>query len=276
MSSETVFWWYICTLQFDSIGTFDDGIFFGSWSPDDELLVIVTDSSKLVLLIKTFDVLSEAPIDFSWLGDDQPVNLGWGTKSTQFHGSLGKSAAQVSEAKTLPFATIPPKSFSLNAYKLSWRGDESLSEELVQLQEQLTKQVDCLAKLKLVRDTNPELFFLNHMDENNGALDGVDAMTNVSTVFHTDYSRYTQGIQKSHLVSTSRSAHSSSSLAHPLIKHLVMNSVAEPQGCKKKQRAKRVVFMKKSTCLALWPKFSQKSYLLYKILWEVYCQRLYK
>ncbi|MBW0472306.1 hypothetical protein O181_012021 [Austropuccinia psidii MF-1] len=113
-----------CPFQFDTIGTFDDGICFGSWSPDDELLVIVTGSSKLVLLIKTFDVLSEAPIDFARLGDDQPVNLGWGTKSTQFHGSLGKSAAQVSEAKTLPFATIPPKLFSLNAYKLSWRDDE--------------------------------------------------------------------------------------------------------------------------------------------------------
>ncbi|MBW0486572.1 hypothetical protein O181_026287 [Austropuccinia psidii MF-1] len=65
----------------------------------------------------------EAPIDFARFGDDQPVNLGWGTKSTQFHGSLGKPAAQVSEAETLPFATIPPKSFSLNAYELSWKGN---------------------------------------------------------------------------------------------------------------------------------------------------------
>ncbi|MBW0486571.1 hypothetical protein O181_026286 [Austropuccinia psidii MF-1] len=86
---------------------------------------------------------------------------------------------------------------------------ESLSEELVQLQEQLTKQVDRLAELKLARDTNPDLFFLNNMDENNGALDGVNAMTDVSTVFHTDYSRYTQGFQKSHSVATSRAAHSS-------------------------------------------------------------------
>ncbi|MBW0513402.1 hypothetical protein O181_053117 [Austropuccinia psidii MF-1] len=87
---------------------------------------------------------------------------------------------------------------------------ESLSEELVQLQEKLTKQVDCLAELKIARDKNPELFFLNHMDENNGALDGVNAMTDVLTIFHTYYSRYTQGIQKSHLVAISRLAHSSS------------------------------------------------------------------
>ncbi|MBW0588624.1 hypothetical protein O181_128339, partial [Austropuccinia psidii MF-1] len=112
-----------CTFQFDTIGTFDDGICFSSWSPDNELLVIVTGSSKLVLLTKTFDVLSEAPIDFAWFGDYQPVNLGWGTKSTQFHGSLGKSAAQMSEAETLPSATILPNSFSLNAYEISWRGD---------------------------------------------------------------------------------------------------------------------------------------------------------
>ncbi|MBW0569126.1 hypothetical protein O181_108841 [Austropuccinia psidii MF-1] len=44
----------------------------------------------------------------------------------QFHGYLGKSAAQMSEAETLPSATVPPNSFSLNAYERSGRRDGAL------------------------------------------------------------------------------------------------------------------------------------------------------
>ncbi|KAI9601998.1 hypothetical protein KEM48_001288 [Puccinia striiformis f. sp. tritici PST-130] len=72
-----------CTAQqFDNIGTFEDGIRSVSWSPDDELLVIVTYSDKLVILTKT---------------STSAHQLRLGTKATQFHGSLGKSAAQAAQ-----------------------------------------------------------------------------------------------------------------------------------------------------------------------------------
>jgi len=57
------------TAQFDYIGTFEDGIRSVSWSPDDELLVIVTNSDKLVIFTKTFDVLCESQIDYERFGD---------------------------------------------------------------------------------------------------------------------------------------------------------------------------------------------------------------
>ncbi|KAI9601999.1 hypothetical protein KEM48_001289 [Puccinia striiformis f. sp. tritici PST-130] len=76
---------------------------------------------------------------------------------------------------------------------------QSFLEELDQLHEDLTKQVERLDELKLARETNPDLFFLTQKEgeEANDALEGVDAMTEATTIFRTDYSRYTQGVQKS-------------------------------------------------------------------------------
>ncbi|OAV88161.1 hypothetical protein, variant [Puccinia triticina 1-1 BBBD Race 1] len=108
--------------QFDNIGTFEDGIRSVSWSPDDELLVIITYSDKLVILTKTFDVLCESQIEYGRFGDDQPISLGWGTKATQFHGSLGKSAAQASQTP-VPSNNIQSHENSSDAYEISWRGD---------------------------------------------------------------------------------------------------------------------------------------------------------
>jgi hypothetical protein len=66
-----------------------------------------------MLMTSTFDVLSEAPFHTEEYGEgidklqsprlqailthppsDAPINVGWGSKQTQFHGSLGKAAAQ--------------------------------------------------------------------------------------------------------------------------------------------------------------------------------------
>jgi elongator complex protein 1 len=53
---------------------------------------------------------------------DQPISLGWGTKATQFHGSLGKSAAQASQTSTHENDTKLGETPS-DAYEISWRGD---------------------------------------------------------------------------------------------------------------------------------------------------------
>jgi len=48
---------------------------------------------------------------------DAPINVGWGSKQTQFHGSLGKAAAQVATAKS----GSSPDDDGLP--RISWRGD---------------------------------------------------------------------------------------------------------------------------------------------------------
>jgi len=48
---------------------------------------------------------------------DAPINVGWGSKQTQFHGSLGKAAAQVATAKS----GSSPDDDGLP--RISWRGN---------------------------------------------------------------------------------------------------------------------------------------------------------
>ncbi|KAG7091295.1 hypothetical protein E1B28_010341 [Marasmius oreades] len=69
-------------------------------------------------MTSTFDVLSEGPIETSDFGEDAPVNVGWGSKKTQFHGSLGKVAAQA--PINVAVGSSPDDD---NFPRISWRGD---------------------------------------------------------------------------------------------------------------------------------------------------------
>ncbi|KAJ7672113.1 IKI3 family-domain-containing protein [Mycena rosella] len=99
-------------------GTIEPGILAASWGPDDSLLAIITGEQKLTLMTSTFDVLSDAPLFTTDFGEDAPINVGWGSKQTQFHGSLGKAAAQAPSVRTVgasPDDDAMPR--------ISWRGD---------------------------------------------------------------------------------------------------------------------------------------------------------
>ncbi|KAJ7072902.1 pol II transcription elongation factor [Mycena amicta] len=99
-------------------GTIESGILAAAWSPDDELLAIVTGERKLTLMTSTFDMLSDAPLFTSEFGEDAQVNVGWGSKQTQFHGSLGKAAAQAPTQKVV--GSSPDDDTHT---RISWRGD---------------------------------------------------------------------------------------------------------------------------------------------------------
>ncbi|KAG6814838.1 hypothetical protein H0H93_012058, partial [Arthromyces matolae] len=102
-------------------GTVEPSISAALWSPDESLLVVVTGEDKLILMTSTFDVLTESPIHASEFGEDAPINVGWGSKQTQFHGSLGKAAAQA------PTQTLIGSSQDDDlAPRISWRGDGTL------------------------------------------------------------------------------------------------------------------------------------------------------
>jgi len=91
-----------------------------------------------MLMTPSFDVLSEAPLHTEEYGEgddelrvsrlraifdtsplDAPINVGWGSKQTQFHGSLGKAAAQV--ATNLDTIGSSPDDDEIP--RISWRGD---------------------------------------------------------------------------------------------------------------------------------------------------------
>ncbi|GAA5993070.1 hypothetical protein JCM10908_003090 [Rhodotorula pacifica] len=113
------------SVKSENVGTFDAGIKAAEWSPDDELLAIVTGDDQLLTLTKTFEPLSESPLHTASFGVDAPVSVGWGHKSTQFHGSLGKSAAAAA-AKLDPLDAprlLSPKDDGRT--RIAWRGDSA-------------------------------------------------------------------------------------------------------------------------------------------------------
>lgn len=80
------------------VGSVEQGVLAAQWSPDEDVLVLVTAPgptapAQLLLMTRDFDILHEAPLATDEFGEDAPVNVGWGSKATQFHGSEGKQAA---------------------------------------------------------------------------------------------------------------------------------------------------------------------------------------
>ncbi|KAK8843352.1 hypothetical protein IAR55_007009 [Kwoniella newhampshirensis] len=101
------------------VGCVDSGIKAAAWSPDDEQIVLVTGEDNLVCMTRNFDVVHEEPLRTDDFGEDKFINVGWGSKTTQFHGSLGKAAAQAPSAT--PTSISHPTDSGLPT--ISFRGD---------------------------------------------------------------------------------------------------------------------------------------------------------
>jgi len=122
-------------------GTYCDvGVECMSWSPNQEVVAFVTRTHNVVLMTSTFDVIAEEPLDAELAPDQQFVNVGWGKKETQFHGTEGKQAARqtggdstdnqnseelnqvcfISEIVLEQYVNFPNSPQDVN---ISWRGD---------------------------------------------------------------------------------------------------------------------------------------------------------
>jgi len=110
----------------DVVGSVDAGILAAAWSPDEDLLVLITGGPmpRLLLMTRHWDVVHEAPLATDDFGAEAPVNVGWGSKSTQFHGSEGKQAAMAAAqapAAGDPRGPLVPDDDGLP--RVSWRAD---------------------------------------------------------------------------------------------------------------------------------------------------------
>jgi len=92
----------LLSLQFDDdfeenanvIGTLEECIHELKSSPDQQILVAVTNTKILLLSTNNdYEPIAETLLDTTDFGEQQLVNVGWGSKTTQFHGSAGKKAA---------------------------------------------------------------------------------------------------------------------------------------------------------------------------------------
>jgi elongator complex protein 1 len=72
--------------QIEIVGTVDDGIAASRWSPDEQLLAIVTGSQSLILMSRDFDPTLDFKFTFEDLKASNHVSVGWGKAETQFKG----------------------------------------------------------------------------------------------------------------------------------------------------------------------------------------------
>ncbi|KAJ3023810.1 hypothetical protein HKX48_000944 [Thoreauomyces humboldtii] len=106
------------------VGSVDAGVLCMEWSPDQELVVVVTGTGTLLEMTKDFEVITEAPIHVAATGEAVQVNVGWGRKETQFHGSEGKEAATRPRPDAASSAVLSTTD-DLRP-RISWRGDGTL------------------------------------------------------------------------------------------------------------------------------------------------------
>lgn len=108
-------------MHIEIMGSIDAGIAAARWSPDGELLTVVTKADTVVFMGSTFDPVAEVTMTEEDLKSSKHVSVGWGKKETQFEGR---------GAKALRDPTIPlkvdqglPSSNEDASASISWRGD---------------------------------------------------------------------------------------------------------------------------------------------------------
>ncbi|KAI6009884.1 pol II transcription elongation factor [Pisolithus marmoratus] len=123
-SGDIVVWELSDSGDFDSdgdiVGAVETGILAASWSPDDAFIALTTGMYENVILMNSmFDVLSEVPLETSEFGEDAPINVGWGSKDTQFHGSIGRAHLNTPEKANDQQESVDDDGLP----RITWRGD---------------------------------------------------------------------------------------------------------------------------------------------------------
>ncbi|KAG9098159.1 hypothetical protein FRC06_006747 [Ceratobasidium sp. 370] len=109
--------------EFEIIGSVEPGIKAAAWNPDESQIVLVNGNDELLIMAKDFDVLFENPLRPSDPGQEKHTALGWGSKQTQFHGSLGKAAAAAEPSAAGQGGINKPSPDDDGKPRISWRGD---------------------------------------------------------------------------------------------------------------------------------------------------------
>lgn len=107
--------------KIEIVGSVDAGLCAASWSPDEELLALVTRADTLLYMTRDFENIADATFTADDLKISNHVSVGWGKAETQFKGK---------GAKALRDPTMPEKidegvlsEFDTRNATISWRGD---------------------------------------------------------------------------------------------------------------------------------------------------------
>ncbi|CAD6505212.1 BgTH12-00706 [Blumeria graminis f. sp. triticale] len=103
------------------VGSINEGITAARWSPDEELLAIMTKADTIVFMSRNFDGVVDIIMSSTDLNESYQVSVGWGKKETQFQGRGAKALKDPTLPEKIDEGTLSPKDDT--KHRISWRGD---------------------------------------------------------------------------------------------------------------------------------------------------------
>lgn len=109
--------------QIEFLGSIATGFRSAALSPDAETVVFLSTDNCVIVMSGDFEPIGQTDLLGSDQGENKMVNVGWGKKETQFHGSEGKAAAKkaISEEECLHLN----EGEEIKHPCITWRGDSS-------------------------------------------------------------------------------------------------------------------------------------------------------
>ena len=107
--------------KIEIVGSVDAGISAASWSPDEELLAIVTKADTLLYMTRDFENTADAIFTADDLKISKHVSVGWGKAETQFKGKGAKALRDPTMPETVDEGVL--SDYDTKNTTISWRGD---------------------------------------------------------------------------------------------------------------------------------------------------------
>lgn len=107
--------------KIEIVGSVDTGISSASWSPDEELLAILTRANTLLYMTRDFENVTAIQLSSDDLKITKHVSVGWGKSETQFKGKGAKVLRDPTMPETVDEGTL--SQYDTRNTSISWRGD---------------------------------------------------------------------------------------------------------------------------------------------------------
>ena len=107
--------------RIEIVGSVDSGIAAATWSPDEELLAIVTRTETFLFMTRDFENVSDVSFSPEDVNASKHVSVGWGKKETQFKGKRAKALRDPTMPETVDEGKLSPLDDGKTT--VSWRGD---------------------------------------------------------------------------------------------------------------------------------------------------------
>lgn len=107
--------------KIEIVGSVDVGISAAAWSPDEELLVVITRAATVLFMTPDFESVADTAFSPDDVKLSKHVNVGWGKSETQFKGKRAKALRDPTMPEKVDEGTLSPADGQ--EVFVSWRGD---------------------------------------------------------------------------------------------------------------------------------------------------------